>query len=369
MGMEESISLILRSGVALSALLVFIGIILSITQGQAGGFSLSQASLHTQSNSSSINLPGIISGSLSLNGMSFIFLGFIVLIATPIIRVAMSIFYFVMQRNYLYTIITAVVLANLMIAILVVPQLLQGAAQPSAQTCIFCWSAYGTLGSLLAFVALFAIGIAIILLAMRMDKSISPRPSKVISIVLILLWIISMLLVINYFAQSFTFSGVLAGDMGPIFPITSLLAICSFAAIAYASRHDGIPIAIFSGIVGALAGIMVFEIPFMLITLPLSGSLLGAQGGILFGIVMFAAITTISMLSTLPEISLTRRSVYALGAMFMIFSAWAIEGFAYPSTPIIFLLNCAAKAMGFLAVTLMFQKPANAPGKKNARRR
>ncbi len=367
MGMEESISLVLRSGVSLSVLLVLIGIILAISQGQAGGFSFFQASLHTQYNSSSISVPGTIAGTFSLEGTSFIFLGFIVLIATPILRVLMSIFYFVIQKNYLYTVITALVFANLMIAILIIPQLIINTSQ-QVQTCTSCWSAFNPVGSLVSFVILFAIGIAIILLAMRMDQSVAPKPKGALAILLMLLWVLSMLLVINYFRQSFTFSGLLAGDMGPIFPITSLIALYSFAAIAYLSLRDGYAMAVFSGIVGALAGIMVFEIPFMIITLPLSGGLGGLQGEILFGIVMFAAITTLSVLFTLPKASLTRRSAYALGAMFLTLSVWAIGGFAYPSAPIPFLLNCFAKAMGFLAVILMFQKPANAHRKKNARR-
>lgn len=57
----------------------------------------------------------IFRGVLALNGASIIQLGVIVLIATPIIRVALSIFTFLYEKDYLYVVITIIVLCIIMI--------------------------------------------------------------------------------------------------------------------------------------------------------------------------------------------------------------------------------------------------------------
>jgi uncharacterized membrane protein len=50
-------------------------------------------------------------------------LGIYTLVATPVIRVALSIFLFAMQKNLLYAIIPSIVLINLLVAIFLLPHL------------------------------------------------------------------------------------------------------------------------------------------------------------------------------------------------------------------------------------------------------
>lgn len=56
------------------------------------------------------NFKGIFSGVSQLNGAAIIQFGVIILIATPIIRVAISVFTFAYERDLMYVIITLVVL-------------------------------------------------------------------------------------------------------------------------------------------------------------------------------------------------------------------------------------------------------------------
>jgi uncharacterized membrane protein len=58
-------------------------------------------------------LYGIAVGVLALDPAAIIQLGLVCLIATPVVRVAMSLVAFVLQRDRLYVIITAIVLALL----------------------------------------------------------------------------------------------------------------------------------------------------------------------------------------------------------------------------------------------------------------
>lgn len=125
MDMDNMISLNLRIGVILCIILVVIGTALIFVNGGGGGFSVSQLmNLSTTANSSQFGILQIINGVENLDGLSIIMLGLIVLMATPIIRVFLSIIYFAMQKNRLYTAITVVVMIDLLIAILVVPGLI-----------------------------------------------------------------------------------------------------------------------------------------------------------------------------------------------------------------------------------------------------
>ena len=125
MGMEENISLVLRTGVVLCVAMVLLGVILVFINGGAGGFSPAHISeMEPTVNSSEFGIGQIISGIYGLDGVSFIFLGLVVLIATPAARVLLSIIYFAFERNWTYVVITVVVMANILIAIFVVQGLI-----------------------------------------------------------------------------------------------------------------------------------------------------------------------------------------------------------------------------------------------------
>ncbi|MDP7976608.1 MAG: DUF1634 domain-containing protein [TACK group archaeon] len=57
----------------------------------------------------------------AFNGISYIYLGIMVLIVTPIMRVVLLIFQFLYERNKLYFIISVIVLFNMLFALLLLP--------------------------------------------------------------------------------------------------------------------------------------------------------------------------------------------------------------------------------------------------------
>ncbi len=125
MDLETATALVLRIGIVLCVLLVLIGIALIFINSGRGNYSLAQImSVNSAVNSSNFSFGNIISGLFSLDGLSFVFMGIIVLIATPIARVILSICIFFFEKNWLYTAITLIVLINLMVAIFVVPALI-----------------------------------------------------------------------------------------------------------------------------------------------------------------------------------------------------------------------------------------------------
>jgi uncharacterized membrane protein len=59
------------------------------------------------------SVPGIVRFAATLHGRGIIQLGVLLLVATPIFRVLVSVFAFLRERDYLYTAITLIVLALL----------------------------------------------------------------------------------------------------------------------------------------------------------------------------------------------------------------------------------------------------------------
>jgi uncharacterized membrane protein len=125
MDMNYVISYVLRIGVVASVLLVSAGFILLFVNNGSNGLALSQiASANSGINSSIFTVPAIIGGIFAYQGIDFILLGLIVLMATPVTRVFFSIFAFLYNKNWIYAVITLIVFIDLMIAVFVVPSLL-----------------------------------------------------------------------------------------------------------------------------------------------------------------------------------------------------------------------------------------------------
>ncbi len=125
MDFNDVIAYTLRAGVLISAALLFIGFLMLVIKGRSGYYSIDEiASTASMINSSYFNANTIIKGTITLNPVAIIFLGLVVLIATPVLRVALGLAQFIKEKDYIYSIITAIVLFNLVFAIFILPSLL-----------------------------------------------------------------------------------------------------------------------------------------------------------------------------------------------------------------------------------------------------
>ena len=112
---EVLIGNLLRACVIVSAATVFVGgVIYLIHHGAA------VACYHVFEHEPSYlcNVKGILGDAASFHGRGLIQLGLLLLIATPIMRVTLSFFVFLRQRDTLYAIITSIVFCVLMYSIL-----------------------------------------------------------------------------------------------------------------------------------------------------------------------------------------------------------------------------------------------------------
>lgn len=112
--LERIIGVLLRTGVVLSAALVVAGGIIYLARH--GGepphyrtFAGEPSDLRT--------IAGIVTYTLALRGRGIIQLGLLVLIATPVLRVAVSALAFALERDWLYVAVTSIVLAVLVFSL------------------------------------------------------------------------------------------------------------------------------------------------------------------------------------------------------------------------------------------------------------
>ncbi|WP_188596053.1 DUF1634 domain-containing protein [Thermocladium modestius] len=126
MDMDSVIGTTLRIGVIISIVLISAGVAIMLARGEGLGYSINEiSSMRSPVNSSVIPVLSAVGHAASLDGLSLIVLGLVVLIATPVLRVLLGIASFVMEKDWLYAVITIIVFIDLMIAIFIIPALLK----------------------------------------------------------------------------------------------------------------------------------------------------------------------------------------------------------------------------------------------------
>jgi uncharacterized membrane protein len=117
---ELIISGVLRLGVAASMTVILMGMLLSFLHHRQ--YVSSPAELQRLTHPGDAvpqSLPGVIDGIKHLRGQSIVSAGLLLLILTPVIRVATSILAFAVQRDRTYVIITSMVLLLLLLSFVI----------------------------------------------------------------------------------------------------------------------------------------------------------------------------------------------------------------------------------------------------------
>ncbi|MBZ5516001.1 MAG: DUF1634 domain-containing protein [Acidobacteriia bacterium] len=112
--MEVIIGTLLRAGVVAAAVVVLAGAAVYLVRHGAAAphyavFQGEPTDLRTPS--------GILADAATLQGRGIIQLGLLILLATPVARVAFSVFAFAMERDSLYVVVTLIVLAVLVLSL------------------------------------------------------------------------------------------------------------------------------------------------------------------------------------------------------------------------------------------------------------
>ena len=107
---EKIVGNLLRSGVIAAAIVVLAGGIIYLIRY---GANLPDYSIFQGEPAEFRSVEGIITAAFALRSRGLIQLGLLLLIATPVARVAFSIFAFALQRDRIYIVITLIVLGVL----------------------------------------------------------------------------------------------------------------------------------------------------------------------------------------------------------------------------------------------------------------
>jgi uncharacterized membrane protein len=108
---EQLIGRLLQVGVLVAAAVVLAGGVMLILRH---GRSTVEFNTFSTAASPLTGLVGIFRGAFALDPMAIVQLGLVLLIATPVMRVALTLVAFALQRDRLYILLTAVVLALLL---------------------------------------------------------------------------------------------------------------------------------------------------------------------------------------------------------------------------------------------------------------
>lgn len=113
--LENIVGNLLRTGVSLAAAVVFIGGIIYLNRH---GHEPANYHVFQGEPSDLKTIPGIIRSALGLHGRGIIQFGLLLLIATPVFRVALSIWGFAAEKDHMYTLFTIIVLIVLLYSLL-----------------------------------------------------------------------------------------------------------------------------------------------------------------------------------------------------------------------------------------------------------
>jgi uncharacterized membrane protein len=113
--LENIIGHLLRAGVLLAAAVVFAGGVLYLVQHHSE--KVNYTTFHAGSKKLEA-LPGIVKLAGSLDAEGIMQLGLVLLIATPVARVAMALLGFQLERDYLYVAVSVIVLGVLVFSLM-----------------------------------------------------------------------------------------------------------------------------------------------------------------------------------------------------------------------------------------------------------
>jgi hypothetical protein len=139
---------------------------------------------------------------------------------------------------------------------------------------------------------------------------------------------------------------------------TFVYALLTFFILLYLTRRWGWKIALASAVIGTAAAPMIFELPFDLIVMTRTNPPIPTHPMLyrqLFFLPLFLVeLSTVSLLTLLPSMRVTTYACYAVAGMFVVFGAWAADGFAFPAEPLPLALNVVSKILCFVAAIMLF---------------
>jgi hypothetical protein len=225
------------------------------------------------------------------------------------------------------------------------------------------WVAYGGSGRIILAIVLAVAAAGVAYAGIRLTRSVRPSiPRQGTRAFLLVGWGLSIVaffaclsLYISHAKQEHLLHGP---PPDPIAPVTATCVLATFLIIALASKAHGQEVMLASAAIGAIAGPMIFELPFDLIVMARTYPPLPPDPALyraLFFVPLFLIeLSTLSLLMLTPLAKLSKPALFSFALMLMVFAIWALSGFAYPSTPLPIALNMLSKVLAFVTAVSLF---------------
>jgi hypothetical protein len=192
-------------------------------------------------------------------------------------------------------------------------------------------------------------------------------PGKAMTGMLVAVWFLSILTflvnlgIYGYLLNQAKIPGTLPNN--PITKFTLSFAFLSFAITFFINVEKGQKVAFLSGVLAAMAGPMVFELPFDLIVMgrtyppiPPDPSLLRA---LFFFPLFIIELTTMSLMFFSPLFRVSKYTLYSLAGLFLVFAIWGFLSFSFAYITEFLIINVIAKALAFVTVVTLFLPERN----------
>ena len=232
------------------------------------------------------------------------------------------------------------------------------------------WVPYSGNSAIILGVVLLGMAGVLTFFGTRLREPVRVRlPGKAIGGMLVAVWFLSILTflvdvsVYGLQMQQEKLTGTIPSN--PITKFTLSFAFLIFLIILIINWRQGKKMAFWSAAFAAMAGPMIFELPFDLIvmgrTVPPISPAPRLFRDLFFFPLFLIELTTMALMFFSPLFKVTRYALYSLAGMFFIFAIWGFLGFSFAYTTEFLVLNVVAKAMAFVTAGTLFlpeQPPA-----------
>lgn len=225
------------------------------------------------------------------------------------------------------------------------------------------WVSYSGSAQIVLVVVLTLIAAAIAYAGFRLPLPARlPRPGKPVRFMIYALYPVAIIsfpvCAVAYGVHAYNEHLAVTPPADPITPFTLIGAGIVFCVIAMVHNSRGWRIALFAGVRGAIAGPMIFELPFDLIVMTRTYPALPPDPA-MYRVLFFAPLfliesLTLVMVTLSPVARVSRPALWCLAAMLGVFAVWALFGFGFPSGAVPVTLNVASKILALMASLALF---------------
>ena len=224
------------------------------------------------------------------------------------------------------------------------------------------WVSYSGSARLILAIVLLAAAGGLVCAAIRLRRPVRfPRPGSVLTAFMVLTWglagVAFLACLAAYASQEVAEHIAKPPPADPITLVTLTAAVFLFLVVYIATPY-GRWVRLSSAAIAAMAAAAIFELPFDLIIwtriyppVPPDPALYRA---LVFAPLVLVGLTTLSLLAMTPMAKLSRTAFCCLALMLLVFAAWALAGFGYPSAPVPFAMNVTSKIVAFVTALSLF---------------